>query len=82
MFFVLKVIKPTVAPRRAAANRFLHGDTEFLKELEVRSARLVIDPSKSKPKPPKPNEKSELPTLFPSLLHATDFKVQASLLPR
>ena len=52
-----------------------HGGSEFLKELEVRSARVVIDPSKSKPSSPKPNEKDELPTLFPDILHATDFNL-------
>jgi hypothetical protein len=59
-----------------------HGDTEFLKELEVRSARVVIDPSKSKPSPPKPNEKITLPTSFPDLLRATDFNLIVRLSPQ
>jgi len=46
----------------------------FLRNVEMRSARIVLDPSKAKPKPrpPKPNQKDELPSVFPERVRLAD----------
>lgn len=47
-----------------------HGMPEFLENVELRSASIVLDPSKSPPqKAPKPNEKFSLPAIFPDEMH-------------
>jgi hypothetical protein len=47
-----------------------HGMPEFLQNVELHSASVVLDPGKSPPsKPPKPNEKISLPGFFPDEMH-------------
>jgi hypothetical protein len=51
-----------------------HGLSNFLRNVEMRSARIVLDPSKApvKVRPPKPNERAELPTVFPERIRLAD----------
>jgi translocation-and-assembly-module (TAM) inner membrane subunit TamB-like protein len=50
-----------------------HGMPEFLENVEVRSAAVVIDPGKSLPsKSPKPDEKISLPGFFPDRLRLSN----------
>ena len=47
----------------------------FLRNVEMRSARIVLDPSKAKPKPrAKPNEREELPSIFPERVRLADVR--------
>ncbi|MEY2577557.1 MAG: hypothetical protein QOI49_381, partial [Verrucomicrobiota bacterium] len=57
-----------------------HGPTELLKNAEVRTARIVLDPAKAslKPKIPPPDERLRLFPVFPERLLISD----ASLLAR
>ncbi|HET9418176.1 MAG TPA: hypothetical protein VFO30_02455, partial [Chthoniobacterales bacterium] len=45
----------------------LHGPTEFLRNVEVQSARVVLNPAAAPlpPRPPKPHERITLPSIFP-----------------
>ena len=53
-----------------------HGMSQTLKNVELRDASLVIDGSKAPlPKPPKPNEKVNLPDFFPDRLEVTNFSL-------
>jgi hypothetical protein len=49
-----------------------HGFSNFLRGVEVRSARVVLDPSKAKHKPRPPNQRDELPSLFPERVRLAD----------
>src|SRR5260370_40634040 len=50
-----------------------HGLSDFLKNIEVNSASIVLDPRKASP--PKPNEKITLPAIFPERVHLVDATV-------
>ena len=49
-----------------------HGLSHFLDNVEARSARIVLNPSKAPPKPRPPKSKPELPKLFPERVRLTD----------
>jgi TamB, inner membrane protein subunit of TAM complex len=50
-----------------------HGISGFLLNIEMRSGRIVLDPSKDTvTRPPKPQAKEELPSLFPERLRLAD----------
>jgi autotransporter translocation and assembly factor TamB len=51
-----------------------HGISNALKNVEVRSARIVMNPAKAplRPRPPNPKKKIELPDIFPERIHVTD----------
>ncbi len=49
-----------------------HGLSHFLDNVEARSARIVLNPSKAPPKPRPPKSKPELPKLFPERLRLAD----------
>src|SRR5437667_1410793 len=49
-----------------------HGLSHFLDNVEARSARIVLNPSKAAPKPLSPKSKPELPKLFPERLRLAD----------
>jgi autotransporter translocation and assembly factor TamB len=50
-----------------------HGVSNLLRNVEVRSARIVLDPAKRlKPRLPKPNERDELPSVFPERVRLAD----------
>ena len=51
-----------------------HGISSALQNVEVRSARIVLNPSKVpfRPRPPNPKKKIELPDIFPERVHVTD----------
>ena len=48
-----------------------HGVSDGVRNVELHSAHIVLDPAKAplKPKPPKPNEKDTLPDVFPGRVH-------------
>jgi autotransporter translocation and assembly factor TamB len=50
-----------------------HG-LNSIRNLEVRSARIVLNPAKAplRPRPPNPKKKIDLPDFFPERLHVTD----------
>jgi len=54
----------------------LHGTSDFLKDVEVRSATAVLDPAKAPAPiptpPPKSNEKISLPAYFPNRLQLSN----------
>src|SRR5437667_3332093 len=49
-----------------------HGLSHFLDNVEARSARIVLNPSKAAPKPLPPKSKPELPKLFRERIRLTD----------
>jgi len=51
-----------------------HGISSALQNVEVRSARLVMNPAKKplRPRPPNPKNKIELPDIFPERIHVSD----------
>jgi len=51
-----------------------HGISNALQNVELRSARIVLNPSKVplRPRPPNPKNKIELPDIFPERVHVTD----------
>ena len=53
---------------------FRHGIATGLKNADVRSARIVLNPAKAplRPKPPDPRKKLELPGIFPERVHIAD----------
>ncbi|HEV2965959.1 MAG TPA: hypothetical protein VGW97_03530, partial [Chthoniobacterales bacterium] len=48
-----------------------HGISAALKNVEVRSARIVLNPAKAplRPRPPNPKNKIDLPDVFPERIH-------------
>jgi translocation-and-assembly-module (TAM) inner membrane subunit TamB-like protein len=52
-----------------------HGLSRLLNDVEARSARIVLNPSKAPRKPPPPKKKSELPKLFPGRILLRDATV-------
>ena len=55
-----------------------HGATEVLKNAEVRTARIVLNPAKAslKPKVPRPNERITLFAVFPERLRLSDINLR------
>ena len=51
-----------------------HGISTAIKNADVHSARIVINPEKAtlRPRPPNPKKKIELPDIFPERLHIAD----------
>jgi hypothetical protein len=51
-----------------------HGISSAIKNVEVRSARIVMNPAKTslRPRPPNPKKKIDLPDVFPERLHIAD----------
>lgn len=51
-----------------------HGISNALKNVEVRSARIVMNPAKAplRPRPPNPKNKIEMPDIFPERIHIAD----------
>jgi hypothetical protein len=51
-----------------------HGISSAIKNIDVRSARIVMNPAKAplRPRPPNPTKKIELPDVFPERIHITD----------
>jgi len=51
-----------------------HGISSAIRNVEVRSARIVVNPSKAplRPRPPNPKKKIELPDVFPERIHIAD----------
>ena len=49
-----------------------HGLSQFLDNVEARSARIVLNPAKAPLKPRPPKAKMELPSLFPERIRLTD----------
>ncbi|TMP91248.1 MAG: hypothetical protein E6L07_13725, partial [Verrucomicrobia bacterium] len=49
-----------------------HGLSHFLDNIETRSARIVLNPSKDRPRAHPPKKKATLPTLFPERVRLTD----------
>lgn len=51
-----------------------HGPSEFLRNVEVRSARIVLNPAAAplRPHPPKKQERITLPSIFPDRVRFTD----------
>ncbi len=51
-----------------------HGISNALGNVEVRSARIVLNPAKVplRPRPPNPEKKIELPDIFPERVHISD----------
>jgi hypothetical protein len=54
-----------------------HGISAALKNVEVRSARIVLNPAKAplRPRPPNPKNKIDLPDVFPERIHIADATV-------
>jgi hypothetical protein len=54
-----------------------HGISAALKNVEVRSARIVLNPAKVplRPRPPNPKNKIDLPDVFPERIHIADATV-------
>lgn len=51
-----------------------HGLSSAIKNVDVRSARIVMNPAKAplRPRPPNPQKKIELPDIFPERVHIAD----------
>ncbi|MBA3273063.1 MAG: translocation/assembly module TamB domain-containing protein [Chthoniobacterales bacterium] len=59
-----------------------HGMSEFLQDIEVRNASIVLDPAKAPPvPPPKPNQKFTLPAFFPDRLTLSDVNLRMATKP-
>ncbi len=53
---------------------FRHGISDALYNVQVKSARIVMNPAKAplRPRPPNPEKKIELPDIFPEQVHISD----------
>ena len=51
-----------------------HGISSALRNVEARSAKIVMNPAKAplRPRPPNPKKKIELPDIFPERIHIAD----------
>jgi hypothetical protein len=54
-----------------------HGISKSLQNVELKSARIVLNPAKAplRPRPPNPKNKIELPDIFPERIHVVDATV-------
>jgi hypothetical protein len=52
-----------------------HGFSHFLEDVELRSARVVLNPARAPPPKPHPKQKLTLPSLFPERIRLTDVTV-------
>src|SRR5205823_313119 len=54
-----------------------HGISTAIKNADVHSARIVMNPAKAplRPRPPNPKKKIELPDIFPERLHVADVTI-------
>ncbi|HYY14543.1 MAG TPA: hypothetical protein VE758_08955, partial [Chthoniobacterales bacterium] len=54
-----------------------HGPSEFLRNIELQSARVVLNPAAAplQTRPPKRRERITLPSIFPTRLHLADVSV-------
>jgi autotransporter translocation and assembly factor TamB len=49
-----------------------HGFSQFLEDVELRSARVVLNPAKAPPPKPHPKKKLTLPSVFPERIRLAD----------
>ena len=49
-----------------------HGLSHFLEDVELRSARIVLNPAKAPPPKPRPKKKLTLPSVFPERIRLAD----------
>jgi autotransporter translocation and assembly factor TamB len=49
-----------------------HGLSRFLEDVELRSARVVLNPARAPPPKPRPKQKSKLPSAFPERIRLVD----------
>ena len=49
-----------------------YGSSRFLQDVELRSARVVLNPAKAPPPKPRPKQKVKLPSVFPERLRLAD----------
>ncbi len=54
-----------------------HGISKALRDVELKSARIVLNPAKAplRPRPPNPKNKIKLPDIFPERIHVVDATV-------
>ena len=52
-----------------------HGFSHFLEDVELRSARVVLNPASAPPSKPRPKQKLTLPSVFPERIRLADVTV-------
>ena len=48
------------------------GLPQFLQDIEMRSAQVILNPTRAPPRKPKPNQRIKLPSVFPARLRLAD----------